>query len=103
MFFPKGYTTYKYLLRPDPQFDADGMLGVTFTNVGDSIALINEEEVWPGESFVTPETVVQTGKFNVDFKARQNADPTDKDRVMVKYTKITGILELSTEKNSCIN
>jgi len=100
MLLPKGETTYDYLREPDPQFDANDMLGVTFTNKGESIALINEEEVYPDEHFTTPENVVQTGKFNIQFKPRENALPTDKNRVMVKYTKITGVYNLVEKARS---
>ncbi len=92
MFLPIGVTTYKYLRENDPQFDAMGMLGPTFTNKGDTIVFVNDEEVYPEDSFTTPENVIQQGNFNIQFA--EKSAPADKNRLMVKYTKVIGVYDL---------
>ena len=95
MFLVEGFTTFKYLWEEDPSFDASGMLGVTFSNKGQTIAVVNDEEVYPGENFVTPINVVQTGKFSIRFRPGENPQPGDKNRLMVKYTEVTGTFNFS--------
>ena len=94
MKFPVGITKSETLRGEDPQFDVTDMVGPTFTNQGDTIAVINNEDVYPGESWAAPDNIVQRGKFTVGFRPSANPQPADKNRLLVKYTKLLDAMEI---------
>ena len=89
----KGYTDYKIIGEDSHQFPAKGMLGPSFFNQGNTIAMVNGDEVYPGEHFTTPENVIQDGTFNISFKMPDNPPATPVNRVKVVFTMITGEIE----------
>ena len=96
----KGHTDFKIIKHDTPQFDVEGMLHPIFYNQGNTIAIINGDEVYPDETFSTPEMVIQEGTFSISFKVPDNFKGNRNNKVKVNFTKITGYVELkSPEEN----
>ncbi|MFC4219026.1 hypothetical protein [Flagellimonas marina] len=97
----KGYTAFKLVTVATAQFDANDMLSPQFHNQGkNSIAVINGDEIYPGEHFSTPDLVVQEGTFNISFKVANTAI-AHTHKVKVVYTKITGEFDTNPPKQNC--
>lgn len=83
----RGKLAFKAINKSDNSFDLKGMIGPSFFNTGESVVMINNQEVLPGESFsIDLSGIVMEGTVNIEFVLEAGKN----NLLMINYVHYVG-------------
>ncbi|MEM1339831.1 MAG: hypothetical protein AAGF96_18870 [Bacteroidota bacterium] len=97
MILPTGQIRRSSINNPELAFEVEGMVNLTIYNSGQTILLVNQQEIYPGEYWTAGEGIVLKGTIEVNFQPRNNPDPNDRNKAVANFIKLVGVYDVEKE------